>query len=294
MRINEILAESLSRVAYHYTNIPTALKIIQSGHFELSHSLGSVEQQYMLRGRPYFLSTTRTRTGGYHGHVSSRGVLFVLDGNWFNRHYKSQPLDYWGNRGTGLRASEAEDRVYSAEPTIPIGGVSAIHVLLDVSDDEGIEQHNKAVTRALLIAAKTKGIPAYFYTDSGAWLQLDTRHQGDVRLLSGSKEKSWYRPQRGRSYLQSWIEMMNAKSQNQLSTQAKKLQLYGFHSDYDLKNAIESLSTDMANARKPDNGQEREDAVKIIRYMQQHRLNTIADFVHHIANKWKAITNASR
>ena len=53
-------------------------------------------------------------------------------------------------------------------------------------------------------------------------------------------------------------------------------------------------SNDMSNARKPDSGQERDDAVKIIRYMQQNRLPTIPDFVNHIADKWKQITQVKK
>jgi hypothetical protein len=50
-----------------------------SGKFELSSDLGSVEQQYAPKGYRYFLSTTRTLTGGYHEYTSSGSAMFVLD-----------------------------------------------------------------------------------------------------------------------------------------------------------------------------------------------------------------------
>ena len=288
MRLTELF-ESLSRVAYHYTSPQAALKILKSGHFELSSALGSVEQQYMPPGLPYFLSTTRTRRGGYHSGGKWRGVLFVLDGDWFNRHYRSGPVDYWGERGTGLRASEAEDRIYSAEPAIPTGGVSAIHVYLNTKNDD-IEQltHDKSVAREVLIAAKSQGIPAYFYNDHNAWLNLDTRRTADVGQLTGSRRPSYYRPMRQRTYMQSWIELMNAKRKDQLSKDADKMR-YNLQYTYDLENAARGLATDMSNARKPDSGPERGDAVKIIRYMQQHKLSTIDEFVKHLAEKWKSM-----
>ena len=289
MRFFEIIAESLSRIIYHYTSPRAALKILQSGNFELSSALGSVEQQYAPKGKPYFMSTTRTKRGGYHTGGKWRGVLFVLDGNWFNQRYKSGPIDYWGERGLGLRASEAEDRIYSAEPTIPVGGVSAIHVYLNTKNDDSEQlTHDKSVVRELLIAAKTRGIPAYFYDNHDAWINLDTRRTADVSQLTGSRKPSYYRPPRRRTYMQSWIELMNAKALNQLSKDADKMR-YSLQYTYDLKNAADALSNDMSNARKPDSGPEREDAVKIIRYMQQHRLNTIPEFVQHLADKWKAI-----
>jgi len=288
MLLLDLLTESLSRIAYHYTDPMAALKILKSGVFQLSSALGSVEQQYMPPGRPYFMSTTRTKTGGYHQGGQRRGVLFVLDGNWFNQHYKSGPIDYWGERGLGLRASEAEDRVYSAEPTIPIDGVSAVHVYLNTDNDDNEQlTHDKSVVREVLIAAKTRGIPAYFYTDHDDWINLDTRKTADISQLTGSRRPNYYRPPRRRTYMQSWIELMNAKARNQLSKDADKMR-YNLQYTYDMDNAAKGLATDMSNARKPDSGPEREDAVKIIRYMQQHRLNTIPEFVQHLADKWKS------
>lgn len=287
MKASEIVNESLSRVVYHYTSTAPALNILKTGQFQLSSALGSVEQQYMPKGKPYFLSTTRTLTGGYHQGGMRRGVLFALDGNWFNRHYKSGPLDYWGNRGTGMRQSEAEDRIYSSDPTIPISGVTAIHVFLNVAGEDSKQSaHDQSIVRQLLIAAKTQKIPAFFYNDKQAWLTLDTRKTADVSQLTGSREPSWYRPMRRRSYMQNWIELMNAKAPNQLSKDADKTR-YNLNYDYDREEATKALANDMSNARKPDSGQEREDAVKIIRYMQQHKLNNMTDFVNHIAEKWK-------
>ncbi len=291
MRANDFITESLSRIAYHYTGLGAAQKILQSGNFELSAAPGSVEQQYAPAGKPYFLSTTRTKTGGYHQGTLYRGVMFVLDGNWFNQHYKSGPIDYWGNRGTGMRASEAEDRIFSAEPTIPIGGVSAVHVFVagNQPDDDNLRA-NRAVARQILIAAKTRGIPAYFYDDQAAWLRQDTKRTGDVSQLKGQKPAGYYRGMRRRSYMENWLELMGATAQNQLSKDADHTR-YNLNYDYDRDQAAKSLEVDMANARKPDSGPERDAAVKIIRYMNQHRLNNIRQFVDHIAAKWKNIVS---
>ena len=289
MRIQEIITESLSRVAYHYTGLHAAEKILTSGQFELSSTPGSIEQQYAPKGKPYFLSTTRTLTGGYHQGGKWRGVMFVLDGNWFNQHYKSGPIDYWGDRGTGLRASEAEDRVFSAEPTIPIGGVAAVHVLVDTSQPDSENLHaNRAVARKVMIAAKTQGIAAYFYTDPAAWLRLDTRKTDTVSQLSGNRPANYYRGMRRRTYMHNWLELMGATQQNQLSRDADRTR-YNLNYDYDRDSAAKSLEVDMSNARKPDSGPERDTAVKIIGYMNKHRLSTVRQFVDHIAKKWQGI-----
>lgn len=292
MRISEVITESLSRIAFHYTSNVTALKILQSGNFELSSALGSVEEMYMPKGKPYFLSTTRTRMGGYHaGTGTTRGVLFVLNGDWFNQHYVSRAVDYWENRNPQLahhRTSEAEDRVFSAEPTIPLDGVRAIHVYLavDASGNE-IEAHSRAVTRELLISAKTRGIPTFFYTDRNAWLHMDSRHQGDVKLLTGQRDPSWSRRKR-KAYMQPWIDLMLINDPKKLNADADRLR-YNLSYTYNKDHSIRDLNNEMSNARKPGYDENRYAAVRIISYMRQNKLNNMTEFVDHIAEKWKNI-----
>ena len=292
MRAAEFIVESLSRVAYHYTNISSAQKILKSGQFELSSSPGSIEQQYAPPGKPYFLSTTRTRLGDYHrSRGSTYGVIFVLNGDWFNQRYKSAPVDYWGNRSPSTqsyRSHEAEDRVFSSDPTIPIDGVTAIHVL--ANRDSAMPSYN-AVVRNILIEAKTRGIPAYFYSDPQPWMNLDTRHQGDVSVLKGQSPVNTHFTRRGKlqaHYLEHWIELMMKTARTQLSQKADQMR-YSLAYGYDRDDAIRALGTDFANARKPDSGPERGAVVKILQYMKQHKLNTLKDFVDHIADKWKDI-----
>jgi hypothetical protein len=289
MQIKEIITESLSRVAFHYTNIANALKIIKTGQFELSSKLGGIEQQYGPKGYNYFLSTTRTSTGNYHrSRASSYGVMFVLNGNWFNNHYISKPIDYWENRNPQVshhRDSEAEDRVFSRDPSIPIGGVDAIHVLAVV---DGSNAHGNAMVRELLIGAKTQGIKTYLYSDFNAWASLDTRKAIGPAHLTGQRDPQWFRPKRKAGYMQHWIELMMINDKSKLSKKADEMR-YSLSYAYDKQDAIRALEVDMGNARKPDSGQERQAAVKIIAYMRQHKLHDIAQFVNHIAEKWKNI-----
>jgi hypothetical protein len=286
MRISEVITESLSRVAFHYTNIANALKILKTGEFALSSSLGSIEAQYAPTGYHYFLSTTRTKMGGYHrSRASSYGVVFVLNGDWFNNHYVSRPIDYWENRNPQSqhhRDSEAEDRVFSKTPTIPIGGVVAIHVL---ADPDQYSPHGNAMVRELLIAAKTKGIKTFLYKDFNAWADFDTRKATGVTHLKGQRDKGWTRQRRPVGYMDHWIELMMKTDRSQLSKKADQMR-YSLGYGWDKNEAVAALSTDLSNARKPDSGQDRDAATKIIAYMRQHRLNTVADFVNHIAAKW--------
>lgn len=286
MHIKDILTESLSRVAYHYTRAGVALKVLKTGVFELSSSIGSVEQGYAPEGYNYFLSTTRTRRGGYHDTIGQDAVLFVLDGNWFNDRYKSKPVDYWGDRDPGkysTRQAEAEDRVFSKEPTIPIGGVTAIHVYIKPDADPQI----KAIVRKLLIEAKTAGVKAYFYTDEDSWRNFDIRNQGDVSILKGQERTGGY-VSTHKGWLLPWIELLKAKDETNLSKKAKGY-LYNlkYPSDYELKNMAQGLGTDLSNARKPNSGPDREHAISIINYMAKNGLKSLPEFVNALSNKWK-------
>jgi hypothetical protein len=297
MKIKEILTESLSRIVYHYTNLHAASKIMQSGEFELSSSIGArSEENFAPKDYPYFLSTTRTILGGYHEYVSSGAVMFVLDGNWFNQHYKSKSVDYWGNRDplkSHHKDHEAEDRVFSKSPTIPIDGVTAIHVYSkppkNTHNEHMPETKAPAWARTVLIEAKKRGIPAYLYESESAWRALDTRKSVPITKrpsLIGQQDTRSQTP-RNKGYLRPWLELLQATNSNQLGEKAQKLRIYSLNSDYDKHNAVGGLSTEMGNARKPNSGIDRENAVKIINFMQKNRIATIKDLVNFIAEKWK-------
>lgn len=290
---NHILYEGMSSILYHYTRTYNAKKILSSGVFQLSSTLGSVEEQYAPRGYPYFLSTTRSRRGGYHDTIGNDAVLFVLDGTWYSRHYKAMPVDYWLNRNPEQlhhRSHEAEDRIFSKESSMSIKGVREIHIY--VSPDS--EEKTKAWARQDLILAKQRGIQTYFYTDENAWRNQDKRKLGDVSILKGQEYSREY-VSRHKGYLLPWVELIKAQDKNQLSKKADRIR-YSLHYAYDKKEAASGLANDLSNARKPDTGPDRENAVNIIKYMQANKLTTVSDLVNNLSNKWKSlsITNESK
>ena len=213
------LDESLSRIVYHYTTTWAASNILASGKFELSSSLGSIEQQYAPKGYHYFLSTTRTPRGGYHDTIGQSAIMFVLDGNYYNSKYPSKPVDYWENRDPAKshhRTHEAEDRLFSKEPTIPINGVTAVHMFIKDDADPNV----KGLARTILLEAKKRGIPAYYYTDQAAWRNLDTTKTSQLNTLAGQRKigRSF---SRHRGWLIPWLEVMQATDRSQLSSKAK-------------------------------------------------------------------------
>ena len=279
------LTESISRTVYHYTGLIPAQKILQSGEFELSSVLGSVEQQYAPKGYPYFFSTTRTRHGGYHNMVGKGGVLFVLDGTWFNQRYPGAPMDYFLNRSPSSmahRPHEAEDRVFSRDATIPIDGVRALHVYVSPV----AEPEQRATARQLMILAKRAGIPVSLYRNAAAWRNFDSRNTAPVSDLTG-QAKSGGPVQTHQGYLLPWIELLTAKNQSQLSKKADQIR-YSLNRDYDRQQVTQGLSTDLSNARKPNAGVDREQAKKIIAFMQRQGIVSVPQLVDALANKWKS------
>lgn len=291
MKIIEIINESLSRQVFHFTTAAT--EILTSGEFKLTSSFGNVEEEYALKGYPYFLSTTRTRHGGYHDKVGPYGALFVLDGNWFNSRYPSKPIDYFRDRNpqrSKRKPHEAEDRVFSKEPTMPIDGITAVHFYLDTSflDYDWNASTKRALLRQGLIAAKKRGIPAYFYTDVNAWKNFDTRRQADISILLGkspAKQRKRNNQPDSKELLLPWVELMQAKAKSQLSQRAI-FKLDNINDPYAKHSLPLGLRIDLTTTKKHDS-LDRNNVIKIINYMKQHKLTTVNDFINHLAEKWE-------
>ena len=309
MRIIDLLTEAVSSVVYHYTNLDAAARILTTGEFALSSTLGSIEEKFAPKGYPYFLSTTRTRRGGYHSNAIGDGAaMFNLDGNYYNQRYKGGPIDYWGDRHNDYgRAAEAEDRIFSKEPTMSAGGITSVHIFVkplpvaavpgssvDIRARESISSF-AARARTALLAAKKAGIPAYLYEDRLGWVNQDPK----ARIaITGSRDTlrgqiPMYNPSHPpRQYMAKWLELIYKDSTKALSTQNfGDLHSLVYNDPYWLKEMVTSLSADLSNARKPSAGADREVAVKIISYMNRHGLHTVTDFIMALRKKWTIIKN---
>ena len=304
MRLFDLLTEAVSSVVYHYTNLDAASKILTTGQFALSSTLGSIEEKYSPPGYPYFLSTTRTRRGGYHSNAIGDGAaMFNLDGNYYNQRYKGGPIDYWGDRHNDYgRTAEAEDRIFSKEPTMPAGGITSVHifvkpvVILSLRNEVG--NAHAARARIALLAAKKAGIPAYLYEDRTGWVNQDPK----ARIaITGSRETlrgqvPMYNPSHPpRQYMAKWLELIYKDSTATLGKEnAGDLHSLVYDDPYWLKEMIASLSGELGNARKPSAGSDREVAVKIISYMNRNGLRTVEDFILALRKKWTIIINKEK
>lgn len=286
---DEHIEEGATSVLYHYTSGRPALKILQTGEFELTSSYGNKsEEKITPPGYPYYMSTTRSKVGDYHvRYPGSHAVMFVLDGNKIAQRYKVKPVDYWermwASDESNQRTRESEDRVYSKTPTIPADSIKEIHQLV-----MGKDEHRGPVIRNMAILAKKRGIPIFFYTDEDSWVLQDKRKAVPVSQiaseLGGQMPNAYHRPSRRISSLEQWLELIMKSDQSQLSDEANKLRYnlvyYGSrHSEDD-----QSLRNDLHNARKPGET-DRPYAIKLIDYMRKNGMSTI-DLKNAMVAKW--------
>lgn len=286
-----ILDEAATAIVYHYCGVSAAAKILTTGVFQLSSVTGNKsEEMYSPPGYPYFLSTTRSKVGDYHRYTGSSAVMFVIDGNWLNQRYKTKAIDYWERswqHSGGTRTSESEDRVFSKEPEIPIGGVTAVHVLLKEQD-----KNRSPEVRTILITAKKQGIPAFLYTDESAWRLQDTRKAvtpaAAADLLKGQPQKGYTPSRLPTMYLEPWLELIYKNTKAELSPRAEKLRydLIYYGSRYPDEDS--NLGTDMSNARKP-NSTDYPTAIKINNYMRKNKIPSTVALKNMLVDKWDKI-----
>jgi hypothetical protein len=295
VKIRQIIVEGATSVLYHKTSIYAALIIVRDGKFHMSSVVGNASEEAMApRGYPYFMSTTRTKTGDYHRWVGSTSAMFVLDGDKISQHYVVKPVDYYTGdlRNAPGRSRESEDRIFGKINTLSIDCVKELHLLLAEQDDRHSE-----ITRQLLISAKTKGIKTYLYNDANSWRLQDTRKSISMaqaaELLKGHvdpKDRPYMkRPNRGigrgenaygRSSLLMWIELIMKKPGQPLSKGADKIRYnLQYYSDMGAQ-----LKNDMFNAKKPDS-QEYPLVVKLSNYLTKNKLK-INDLVEMLKKKW--------
>jgi len=282
----ESLDEAASPVLFHYTgSVGAALNILKNNEFMLSISTGSVEDQYAPKGYNYFLSTTRSKVGGYHEFTGGTAVMFNLDGNWFNRRYPVKAIDYWAGFDK-QKHSESEDRVFSREPTIPADAITAVHILLKEAGEFA-----SPTTRQLMIVAKKRGLPTYLYSDENAWKLQDTKRAIPVSkaqdLIRGQKKTGYISTFNGKKYLAPWLELIFKKKRSELSKEANKLRYSltywsggQFADDLGLRNEI-------TNARKPGNSGY-EAATKIIAAMRKIGASDVKGLLTFLHKKWDA------
>ena len=298
MILNEIfeplLAERVHDIVYHATSLHNALRILKSGEYQLSSTMGSeYETSLQPPGYPYFFSTTRSKAGGYHaggGYFSSGKVVLKLDGSWFNRNYRSGAVDYWGETPKGR--SEQEDRVFSRTPTIPARNILEAHIYMSVTPNDW----DGPLLRKFLIQSKKKGLLVWVYNQAADWVAQNKKNALglDQILQIAQGELQQGRQWTSRNYIAPWMELWHKERTSDLSDRARntKNNLLRSTTGFWLNDSLQNLSTDLANSRKPDSSNYK-NANRLIAILTQQGLN-LKQFVEKVKFKWDVIAISER
>jgi hypothetical protein len=292
------LFESVSRIVYHFTSIPNAAAILTDHRFRLTAAAGTSTERNLSSGKQYYLSTTRSKVGDYTLHQFYKsGLVFELNGEWFNHHYKGGPVDYWQNKGRyqgdGIkgRYSEMEDRVFSDEPYIPFPKdprklIKSIHIMWQVVPEDRLDEKLSTYLRTVLIRAKQLGIPYYIYDDEHAFVLQDTRRAKQIdisKLVNPSEPKfgdNW--PQTQKDWFKGWREIYYAKDKNQLSKEGKRAadKVINYYRD-----AAAGLDADIHNEKRRATA----GLVKLLKIFRKLGVRSGQEYVDAMRAKWQPI-----
>jgi hypothetical protein len=283
MKLKDVIAEGITDVVYHYTNVPRALDILRQNQFRLSTSVGT-SADHNENEKPYFLSLTRSRLGAYHAKTGTWGAMFVLDGRKLGNKFSGGPVDYWQ---MGNDADEAEDRIYSSKPIIDnaISYIREVHVFHDTWFEKNFDDRQAVIYRKLAIICKSNGVPFYFYDNAKDWKLQNKKNAvplSDKIMQAKHREKpsKSYRWNRDKEF-GPWIELNIKNDKESLSARAKKLLYDITYHDYN-NDLTRRLSADIHNNKaNPESG-----VHTLIDIMRKLKILTPAKYVAHLKQKW--------
>ena len=296
MRLREMLSEAVSRDVFHYTSIHNAYKILTSKSFKLSAAGGSDSERALQKGKMYFLSTARSPAADYTISNSGRqGVVFNLNGDWFNQRFKGAPVDYWDRmwwdpeerRTRGGRTSEQEDRVLSDKPVIQMGNalssaISSVHILVNLVEKDFAERFGGTL-RGVLLEAKKSGVPFFIYKDRQAWLVQDkskTIPLSELRdVLSAERPKPYASYYSTRDSFKIYRELYYKETKEQLSSQARDELYHMFN--YSDRGGV--LDNEIHNNRKDSSP----GLTKLMDIFRKIKVRSGDGFVQWVRDKWK-------
>lgn len=283
-----MLTEMLTDLVFHFTSLSNGLNILEKCKFNLTASIGTEAEDLLKSGdRVYSISFARSRTADYTAqNAYSQGVVFNINGDYFNKNFRSRAVDYWERFWAKMdRTSEMEDRLFSYKPFIkfdPKKAFSEIHVL-----STQLKETEPHYVLRLMKEAKKQNIPVFVYTDQKAFVLQNKKHSLSVNeiksAINNPMEPSKYaRPKR--DYFHAYIDLMMKKDRSELTKDARKKLWYMGGSMYN-EDMTRALSADIHNFKKSEEYQDQ--IYTIVKYMKKNKLKTIRSLIDHLSDKWE-------
>ena len=268
------------------------MKILQQDKIRMRPYVGQEAEIAIGKNKKlYFLSTTRSKRGGYTTANKNYGV-FTLDGRKLAQRYKGSPIEYWGadtrNIDPERRTTEMEDRIYGDKPEIPNFSkyIKDVHIMIDDTD---LDDKQKRRMRATMIAGKKRGIEVYFYNSPNDFLNHNKRKaiKIDVKSLKtpavepGGFGGSSRMKQMVKKDLGPILELILSPVTSKLSKDAKET-LRNIEAEYYQDGVAKNIANTISN-----NAKDNYPAVnKLVKEMQKRGFKRPMELVKWLRKKW--------
>jgi len=143
----------------------------------------------------YFLSTSRTRTGGFHV-TKLTGALIKLDGKKLSNNLAGKAMDYYPDhiRQYDPRGFEQEDRIFSHKPVIENIQKYILRIDILISDNVGSDMFKKYINQLAYMAysfGKKNNIDVNIYDNKKSFISgsNNTLSFEDIKKLN-TKDKT--------------------------------------------------------------------------------------------------------
>lgn len=174
IKLKGLLVEAMEKL-FHATELHTLLEILKSDSLKFTYADGTESETSLSKGYPFYLSTSREKYGGYARSGNYPAVL-VLNGPAIKSAggIKMISTDYWGNTGgsKNLEHNETEERILSQKQMLSGLKKYLFEIFIFIDEDRYNPEKEspaqvyikiKNVIYPLIDAAKSSGIPCYFY-----------------------------------------------------------------------------------------------------------------------------------
>jgi|TARA_R110000824_G_scaffold392347_1_gene590723 hypothetical protein len=290
MKLQDILDEGLSPILYHFTHVGRILNIIEQDKFVLRPYVGNkAEMEIGKNKKLFFLSTTRSKRGGYTTATENYGV-FTLDGRKLAQKYKGSPIEYWGpdsrNADPERRSTEMEDRLYGDKPSIPNAHKYIKEINVMVGDEQN-DQQNRRI-RQLMLASKKRKIPIFFYANANDFLNHNKRKaiKIDIKTLKTPAIKSGgysgRMNQAAKRNLGPVLELIKAPTSTKKLSKDAKLMVRDLVQDNYLGGMEKNIANNISNNAKDD----LPIVSSLVKEFQKHGWKTTRDLIDWLQKKW--------
>ena len=152
----------LSPEEYHATGVDNILRILKSDTINLSSGLsGNADERSK---KMFFLSLSRTGSPKLaYGQKGSWFGRIVFNGAKLNHNYRSEPVDYWENKGQNPSGFEYEDRLITDKSVIT--QVSKYIIRIDILINDDMSKSAIFRIQEIIELGKSKGIAVNVYSN---------------------------------------------------------------------------------------------------------------------------------